>query len=828
MLLGGSVAISAGPGSADDTWLESLTTAQKAELLYGAGPWHVGGPAQGPATLVMTDGPNGARGVTFHTSLAACFPCETALAATWDPELVTEVANALGAETRRQGASMLLGPAVNLQRTPLGGRNFECFAEDPELTARMAVAYVTGVQQQGVACVVKHLVCNDQETGRHTASSEVDEATLREVYLVPFEAAAKAGTWAIMAAYNRLNGAYATEHPWLLTTLLREEWGWDGVVVSDWYATQSTAEALNAGLDLEMPGPSQLRGDKLLKAIADGEVTGDTIDRSARRMLRLLSRVQNPPESIAQLTRSSEVNHAIDQGVDRVIRRAGARGVVLLRNTGNVLPLGAQTRTVAVIGPGGDSGQAQGGGSCEVNPPHVIDPVSALRRQLPDATVTFARGCVDPERPRPLTRDVLRTPDGAPGALVEYRLRSQPGRAQPGRAEPGREPLHTEIATSLALSWLLPVLDGYESSELAVRVLARYTPPETGAYQVTLAAIGASTLRVDGETVLAQSGRGGADVIFDLAKVRERGTVELTAGQEIELVIDYLPLEGADFLRLHAGLISPAPPDLAARACELAAAADVAVVVVEHPPGVETEGQDRVTLSLPEYQNKLVYDVCAANPRTVVVVNTGSPIEMPWADRAAAIVQLWYPGQELGDSLADVLTGVVNPSGKLPVTFPVRAEDVPSAPYFPGTAERVEYGEGLAVGYRGMRVPPLFPFGFGLSYSTFELGEPRVDGLSVTVPVTNTSDRDGREVLQLYARLAPGRPFLELKTFASAEIPAGQTVDVRLDLDPSALRVWSDGWKPVTRIEARIGTSSSPADQPITVLLNDGALGEPR
>ena len=358
---------------APNTWVDEamarLSAEQKAALLHGASPWQVRPPEPlHLRDLVMTDGPNGARGVTFHTELSPCFPCETALAATWDPDLVREVAAAIGAEARRKGAAILLAPAVNLHRSPLAGRNFECFSEDPELSARMTAAYVAGVQSQGVACCVKHLVCNDQESGRHTASSEIGEAALRELYLAPFEAAVRAGAWSIMAAYNKLNGEYATEHRWLLTTLLRDEWAWDGVVVSDWYATQSTAKALTAGLDLEMPGPSQLRGEKLLKALEAGELSSEDIDRSARRVLRLLHRTQHQGKAPALPDPSA------------VIREAGARGIVLLKNSG-VLPLSVVPGTsVAVIGSGADAGQPRG-----------ADPARSTRRTCPTRSAPSRR-----------------------------------------------------------------------------------------------------------------------------------------------------------------------------------------------------------------------------------------------------------------------------------------------------------------------------------------------------------------------------------------------------------------------------------------------------
>jgi len=794
---GDSVADHTGdPQHAQDTWVDEamarLSTEQKAALLYGADPWQVRSPGSLHLhDLVMTDGPNGARGVTFHTGVSRCFPCETALAATWDPDLVREVAAAIGAEARSKGAAVLLAPAVNLHRNPLAGRNFECFSEDPELSAQMAAAYIAGVQSHGVACCVKHLVCNDQESARHTASSEIGDPALRELYLAPFEAAAKAGAWSIMAAYNKLNGEYVTEHPWLLTTVLRDEWAWDGVVVSDWYATQSTAKALTAGLDLEMPGPSQLRGDKLLKALETGELSGEDIDRSARRVLRLLHRTQHRPMTAPPADPAA------------LIREAGARGIVLLKNDG-VLPLAvAPGALIAVIGSGADAGQPQGGGSCQVNPPHVSGPLSAIKARLaPDATVEFARGWADQTRPRPLTAQDIK---------IEYRR----------RGAPDSEVLATEYAVSLSMSWFNSVLPGYEPGDLAVRVTACIIPAENGVHQLTLAAIGRGVLTVDGQVLLDQQSAGGRDVIFDLGRITQRADIALEAGRPAELVIDYEPWPESGLLRLQAGLIPPAPDPAAA--VRLAAAADVAIVVAEHPLGVETEGVDRPHLGFDPAQNDLISQVCAANARTVVVVNTGSPAAMPWADQAAAIAQLWYPGQELGESLADVLTGAVNPSGKLPVTFPARAEDAPSWPHYPGTEDEVRYGEGLAMGYRGHTVPPAFPFGFGLSYASFRLGEASAvattDGYLVTVPVTNISDRDGREVVQLYARLADDRPFLELKAFASVHVPAGQTVPAVLAVPASRLRTWSDtGWRYLPGpVEARIGTSS--ADLPIAVLL---------
>ena len=517
--------------------------------------------------------------------------------------------------------------------------------------------------------------------------------------------------------------------------------GGASVVVSDWYATQSTAKALTASLDLEMPGPSQLRGDKLLKALG-------THRRAGHRGHRPFS-----PQG-APLTAPHSTGRK-DSTAIRSVRahgEAGARGIVLLKNDG-VLPLAVTPGTVvAVIGSGADAGQPQGGGSCQVNPPHVADPLSAIKARLaPDATVRFARGWAD----RP----------------ARARLPHQTSRSSTaGRGAPDSEVLATEHAVSLSLSWLTPVLPGYESGELAIRVRARIIPTKTGAHQLTLAAIGHGVLALDGEVLLDQRFPGGRGVI-NLGGFTEGRTFSWKRGVRLSLVIDYEPRPESSLLRLQAGLIPPAPDPAAA--VWLATVADLAIVVAEHPHGVETEGHDRPHLGFECGQAD--QRGLRRQPAHGGGGRHNGPVAMPWQDQAAAIVQLWYPGQELGESLADVLTGAVNPSGKLPLTFPVRAQDAPSWPYYPGTEEEVRYGEGLAMGYRGHTAPPLFPFGFGLSYAAFRLGEASVQttaaGYTVTVPVTNISDRDGREVVQLYARLADDRPFLELKAFASVHVP---------------------------------------------------------
>jgi beta-glucosidase len=794
--------------------LQQLTRDEKVALLAGADAWRVA-PIErlGIRELVMSDGPSGVRGDTATSGRSVSFPAGVALAATWDPALVTDVGRALGRQARAMGVHVLLGPTVNLHRHPLAGRNFECYSEDPELTSQMACAYIAGVQSAGVACCVKHLVANESEYQRHTISSEVDEAVLRELYLTPFDEAVRAGVWSTMASYNRLNGTYTSEHPWLLTELLRGDWGFDGVVVSDWWATHSTVEALTAGLDIEMPGPPRYRGQALLDALDKGLVGEADLDRAAFRVLRLIARTA--PAGDEQGASDSRPEAA---EVTRLIRTAGARGMVLLRNRG-VLPLDAGgLRTVAVIGPLADAEQFQGGGSTQVNPPHVSGILASLRDALgPEVTVAFERGCVLPDWPSPLGPPLLRTPAGEDGAVLEYHL----------AADPDAPALKVDHPRTLQLNWIGELVPGHANGELLVRARGVVHPAEDGPHQITVTGTGTVRVLLDG-IELVEPGPAAASPAEDSGR---RLVADLSAGRPAEFVVEFSPA-ATPHARVQVSVAPPGGPDLLDRAVTAAGAADAVLVVAGSPAGWETEGRDRPGMDLPGTQNELIAAVCAANPRTVVALNTGAPVAMPWADQAGAILQLWFPGQEIGTALADVLTGVVNPSGKLPTTFPASIDRLPVSPYYPGADGRVEYGERFSVGYR--RTPrsggaepeeaPRFPFGYGLSYSSFELGSPEVrpvanpeePGWEVTVPVTNTSGPAGREVVQVYVTSeAPDRPVLELKGFVAVEAAPGQTVTARIAIARRRLRTWGPGgWEfPIGPVTVRIGTSS--ADLPL-------------
>lgn len=808
------------PGPREDhigALVAAMTVEEKVSLLAGMDIWRLPPVDRlGVPGLVMSDGPAGVRGGSFLSGRSVSFPCATALAATWDPDLVNAVGRALGGEARDKGVNVLLAPTVNLHRHPLGGRNFECFSEDPFLTAQMAVAYISGVQANGVACCLKHLVCNDSEFERHTISSEVDDTTLREMYLVPFEEGVAAGVWSIMASYNRLNGTHTSEHPWLLDGLLRDEWGWDGVVVSDWFATHTTAEAMKAGLDVEMPGPSRFRGDALVAAVAEKRVDGSVLDRSVTRVLRLIDRTVGLPPGAAPERAKAPVMGGAAGTAEALVRQAGARSMVLLKNDRDVLPLDpGRLKTVALIGPGADIGTFQGGGSAEVNPAHVSAILPALAEALGDGVdLRFERGCVISKWPQPLAAPMISTPAGEPGAEISFHL----------AGEADDRPLSTETARHLQLVFIGDVIEGHSNDEVVIRAVADIHARDTGTCILSMSGTGTVRVQVDGEFVAEGSWQSPGGIVFGLAGNAVRVPLELVGDTVRRLEIEFRPSPAKGLTRMDVAFTPPDPPDRMDRAVELARQADVAVIVAGSPPGWESEGRDRSTMTLPGGQDELIAAVAAANPDTVVVLNAGAPVAMPWIDRVAAVLVSWFPGQEIGASLGDVLTGQANPSGRLPTTFPISGEDVASAPYYPGSDGKVLYGEGSNFGYRyrpGDEPPkPLFPFGHGLSYSRFKLGAPDVtvtgsgdDAVyEVSVPVSHEGGPAGRQVVQVYVSPgSPEGPAFQLQGFGAIDLEPSGTGRVKVTIPKRRLRRWSDaGWTVLPGpFQSWIGTSAA-------------------
>lgn len=748
-----------------------LSVDQKVALLAGADTWHTTSFEEPPVPAIrMSDGPAGARGTSWTGAASASFPCGAALGATFDPELVREVGRALGREARSKSAHVLLGPTINLQRTPIGGRNFEFFSEDPVLTSELAVAYVEGVQAERVAACVKHFIGNDTEFERMSISSEIDERTLREVYLPPFEAAVRrAGARVVMSGYNKLNGTFCAEHRWLLTEVLRDEWGFDGVVTSDWFGCHSAVESVLAGCDIEMPGPPLQRGEHLRAAFDRGEVTEDDLERSVARLLALAEWAGAADTGTAEVT-------ADDPETRAVIRRTAVRAAVLLKNDDATLPLAATTRTIALIGPYGRYGRVQGGGSARVTPAHLVGPLDALRERGYD--VTFEPG----------------------GSIARY-LPAMRGDFTVEFSDDGGT-ASTSPVTALSWFWDQPPAAGLAKGFTA-RITGTFTPESSGTWEIGVRAIGTAAVRLDGEVVveISEAQTGGA--FFGLGSQEVRAQVELEADRPYALAVEH-PGDVAMLVRGLAVTARAVPAaDQLDRAVAAARSADVAVVLVGTDDEWETEGEDRTSMQLPGEQDELVAAVVAANPNTVVVLNTGSPVTMPWLDAVPAVLQLWFPGQAIGDALADVLVGDEEPAGRLPLTFPARLEHTPAATTY-GHSGKVAYDERLLVGHRwydAQGIEPLFPFGHGLGYSTFTIepgaiaGSPH-DGVEVGVTITNTGPRRGSEVVQAYVEGPEGevgRPIRQLGAFRRVDLDPGEERRVTIAVPARAFASWVDG-----------------------------------
>jgi beta-glucosidase len=732
----------------------------------------------------VTDGPHGARGRGWGNTTSASIPCGTAQGATWDVDLIGEIGELLGRQVASKGANILLGPTMNIHRSPLAGRNFECYSEDPYLSARLAAASVAGIQSvEGIGACIKHLVANDSEFERMTISSEVDERTLREVYLLPFEhCVVDANAWSIMTAYNKLNGTYCAEHEWLLSDVLRGEWGFEGYVISDWWGTKSTVGSANAGLDLEMPGPGVWFGEALLQAVRAGDVSEDAIDWKVRRLLLTMEaggRLEDPADTTEE---------ALDRPEDReLIHRAAAESIVLLKNDGDVLPIEGAKR-IAVIGPNADVARFGGGGSSEVIPHYLVTPLDGIRAAAPDAEVVFARGST------PYTMLPAIDPRQIDGFVVDF---------FPNTDLEG-EPVAQERIDRAAHRWIgnVPV----EADRFSARLTTTFTPDEDGDWTFGLVAAGRARLLVDGDLVIDNwTEFEPSPVFFGMGSKEKTGTVAMKAGEARQLVVEYRA--ATSFAAgVHIGGIRPMSTDRIAEAVEAARSSDIAIVVVGFDPESETEGRDRESMDLTGDQEVLIRAVAAANPKTVVVVNTGSIVSMnDWADDVGAVVYAFYGGQETGNAIADVLFGKVNACGKLPQTVPMRYEDNAAFANYPGADGVVRYEEGVFIGHRHHDhngIEPRFPFGHGLSYTSFDYGTLEVDRdgdrVVAYIDVTNTGDRAGKEVVQLYVcdvESSVPRPPRELKAFEKVALDPGETRNVRFVLGDRAFQFWGErGW----------------------------------
>jgi beta-glucosidase len=780
-----------------ETWLAAMTFEEKLGFVAGTGFDTPGVPRLHIPALRMTDGPIGVR-----VGTATAFPAATLLAASFDPALVERVGTAIAREAKGHGKNVLLGPGVNIARTALNGRNFEYFGEDPTLAGRMAVAHIRGVQSQGVMATVKHFAANNQEIERMNVSAQIDNRALHEIYLPAFEAAVKEGrVWSVMCAYNKLNGVYACENPFLLDQTLRRDWGFRGLVMSDWGATHSTSPAIRAGLDLEMPKGQFFTPEAIRTALSKQEFGLAQLDNMVRRQLRVIVALNLDEDA-------SEHPEATNTFETRALNREAARsGFVLLKNQNSMLPLvPSKLKQVAVIGPRGGFVDS-GGGSARVTPTHKVSLVDGLRQALgPKVRVDFAPGEITTDGLEPIPASVLSPPAGheGHGLLGEYYVAFQ-RESEPKllRVDPTIN-FHWELASP---GPELPV------DHFAIRWTGTLTPPQSGMYMLAVRSDDGSRLYLDGKLLVDNWG--------DHAPTLKTAEIELKGGQPYEIRLDYFEgILGASVELLWQRTVK----DPLRMVAEVARKADVVIAAVGDGMGDETEGGDRPSLALPGRQDEIIRAALAVNPRVVVVTTTGAAVAMPWLDKVPAVLHAWFPGQEAGTAMADVLLGEVSPSGKLPVTFPKRLEDEPSFGNYPGKNGAVEYQESILVGYRWYdtrRIEPLFPFGHGLSYTSFGYSDLKLtswnpqEGITVTLKVKNTGARRGAEAVQIYVH-APQVPILrpeqELRGFAKVDLAPGEEREIRIKLPARAFAFFdaqAGSWQiPPGSYEVRASASS--------------------
>jgi beta-glucosidase len=724
---------------------------------------------------------------------SACFPAGCCVAATFDVDIARKLGSALAEEARHKGAQCMLGPTVGIHRHPLGGRNFESFSEDPFLTGKVSSGFIRGLQNLGVSATLKHFVANEQETERTTVDETVSERALREIYLRPFEIAVQeAKPWAMMTGYNIVNGVHCDSSKWLLRDILRDEWGYKGLVMSDWGGTNSVAAGLEAGLDLEMPGPPRMRKPAaILDALKKGLISEDIIDERVRTVLEWVYKLKAFQDAALPATVGDRPEHRA------LIREAGAKGMVLLKNQDGVLPLTKEKvkgKTIALIGFAKDA-FAHGGGSASVNSYYTVTPWDGLHSALGDSVkFTFAKGA-HKERLLP-SLDKRNT---APGTVVG--LDGQPGFTRnfynPGESTP------SSVTHSWTCSYFTP-FNNDESVWKVLEIVGDFTPAESGDHYMACSGLGPSRVWVDDDLIFEQKGNCSDPMGFMfLAAAEKEIRRPFVAGKSYRIRIVSDPpvnislsqLEGKSGVRFGFSLASEHDADLEGEAIEVAKDADIAIVFAGHDSQWETEGRDQDSFDLPRGQNSLISAVTSVNKNTIVVNSTGVAVSMPWLNDVKGLVQAWFAGQECGNAVADVLTGVINPEGNLPVTFPVHIEDSPAYGNFPGNYVngqlKVKYAEDVFVGYRHFDKAATkvnFPFGFGMSYTSFDLGKMQVrrktdETFAVDVTARNTGKLAGGVLVQLYVgnrNISPLHPNKILVGFQKVRLQPGEEQVVTL------------------------------------------------
>ena len=772
--------------------ISNLSLEQKVSLLSGFDNWHTPDIKKyGIPKIKMSDGPNGVRGDSSTKQSSACFPSPILLGATWNEKLIKKIGSATGEEALFKDVDVLLAPTINLHRHPLGGRHFECYSEDPILTSKIACAYVSGVQSKGVAACLKHFAGNDTEYERHLVSSNIDEKTLRELYLYPFEMGIKkAKAKVVMSAYNKVNNIYCSSHDELINKILKKEWKFDGYVVSDWGAALETVENANGGLDLEMPGPAKTWGKNLVDAVKAGLVEEKKIDEKVKRIL-----------TVAKFTDRFNRKRISERSIDKkshrkLIKKTAIEGMVLLKNE-DVLPLDRnKISNIALIGPNVKDSQIIGGGSAGLNPHYEIHPLEGVSNFLKDEKVKihYAKGChVDKYLPA-FEKDICYIQGKKEkGFEVEFFR---------GKNFDG-EPIERQVLNGNRF-WALQgfareFLDEKERPELSVKFSTTYKPSISGEFEFEVFSIGLSRIKINGKEVVDNwSSQKKGEAFFGFACAPKRNKIKLTKGKEYLVEVEY-EFEGR-FPAIQFGCRPPDPKNLLEEAVKIAKQSDAVVLVVGTNSDWETEGNDRKSLGLPSDQDVLIKKVLAANKNSVLVLNTGSPVSMPWIKSCPAILQTWFPGQEFGNALAEILFGKESPSGKLPTTYPKKLSDTPAYSCYPGKNLQMDYKEKLLVGYKWYdkkKIEPLFPFGHGLSYSKFELKKvsllKKKHEIKIKVKLKNIGNFSTFETVQCYLErkaVKADTPKKKLVDFKKLKVTKDKSKKLTLKVSKRDLSEW--------------------------------------
>lgn len=800
-----------------DALVSAMSLDEKVKLVAGTDYWNTNSiPRLRIPSLKSMNGPYGVRpyfktpeypsGVPDSIK-ATAFPVNVAMGATWNPGLIKKAGIALAKETKGKGHHILLAPCVNIQRVPFGGRNFESFSEDPFLTSQMAVAYIKGVQSEKVVPTVKHYVCNNTELNRFNVNMVVDERSLHEIYLPAFKASVtEAKAWGVMSAFVKINGDFGSDSPYLLNSLLKKEWDFQGFVMSDWGAVHNTVKTANAGLDIEMPGP-KFFGEQLKSAVASGEVKEEILNDKVRRILLPMFECGFYDKPIPHA--------AIDSASHRELAyQLAAESIVLLKNEQNILPLDKdKLKKIAVIGPNANVARLGGNGSSVVIPFHAATTFDGIKAEADEhAEVQFTPGIVRNEDIFPIDSKYFRTPEGKSGLNAEY-FNNPEFRGAPSLTKTDNQ-INFDWATESPLKSINP-------DNFSIRWTGFFTPDFSGDYEICLGSNDQSRFYVNDELLIDNPGKHSFSVKWRKISLKREVPLRIKA--------EYTDYTGKAGIVLGIRKYIPNPLE---EAVQIAKKSDIAIVCLGFSRYEESEGRDIQSLFLPPNQLTLIRKVREVNPHTVVVLNSGTPIFISdWVNEVPALLEAWYPGQEGGRAIADILFGKVNPSGKLPQSWTEKWEDSPAFKWYPGPGTKLknvetniddnttsgksreitlEYGEGIYVGYRyfdktGIR--PLFPFGHGLSYSRFEYSNLGIqkeytgDSIQVTFDLKNTGKYAGVEIAQVYVLSnipSVDRPVKELKAFTKVALAPGQSQLVKLKLDKSAFayyEVASHSWK---------------------------------